>query len=182
MDKDSLPINKDYKLIAPNESDYEELLSWSTSSKSLTYWAGPSVDFMQPVQNIIKQINKSTYHSYLLCIDNNAPAKSILGFGQYQYVGDKLHLARLVVNPKYRRQGLSNVLIRLLYNNASKRRTINTLTLFVYKSNKPAISAYIKLGFKNTTIPNTIKVPSDCELLMLNNLSDVNWLSANIGS
>lgn len=80
--------------------------------------------------------------------DEAQPTKSlpILGFAGMWNAFDEAHVTTIAVDEPYRGQGLGEVLIAALFDEAG-RRGANWLTLEVRVSNDPAIALYNKWGF-----------------------------------
>ena len=72
----------------------------------------------------------------------------IIGFGQILPRGHKvLHLARLIVDPELRGQGIGRDLCIALMNMGASKHDTEYFTLNVYESNKAWIRIYQSLGF-----------------------------------
>ncbi|MCC6315200.1 MAG: ribosomal protein S18-alanine N-acetyltransferase, partial [Thermomicrobiales bacterium] len=74
------------------------------------------------------------------------PAQSIVGFAGMWNAFDEAHVTTIAVDEPYRGQGLGEVLLTALFDEAT-RRGANWLTLEVRVSNAPAQALYRKWGF-----------------------------------
>ena len=70
----------------------------------------------------------------------------VLGYVGMMIVLDEGYISNVAVSPQYRRQGIADMLIRELLQEADKR-ALSFVTLEVRAGNAPAISLYAKHGF-----------------------------------
>jgi ribosomal protein S18 acetylase RimI-like enzyme len=77
---------------------------------------------------------------------SDAHSGELLGFGQLCDRFERHHLARLVIRPQHRGNGLAKVLIfeLIIQALAQQRRDIS---LYVHRHNKVAVQCYSRLGF-----------------------------------
>lgn len=77
---------------------------------------------------------------------------NVAGFGQTFNREDRsVHLARIIVSPASRGQGVGRILCTRLIQFAVNRYNPATITLNVYAANTPALSLYRSLGFSPVT-------------------------------
>lgn len=89
-------------------------------------------------------LNVTESNSFCLSSDNY----DLLGFGQCFDKGNGLaRLARVIVSPVYRGQGLGTVLCQALMQQATMTIKPDTFSLGVYIDNPAAITVYSRLGF-----------------------------------
>jgi [ribosomal protein S18]-alanine N-acetyltransferase len=93
-------------------------------------------------QSYLSEINNDC--SDLLGLELN---HSLIGLGCGWSILDEVHIILLGINPEYRRQGLGELLLKNLLNNAQNRGVVRA-TLEVRSSNLAAIALYEKTGFK----------------------------------
>jgi len=149
-------------LISVEDKHIIQLMQWFESEQSLHTWSG--TDFNYPF-DLSSFKNDANIHS--ICSKVLVSAKGeLLAFGQYYLRLGHCHLARLVVNPHKRGQGLVAELIAKLSMAGKSELGVPTCSLFVMADNKPAVKAYKKLGFKFTVYPKTMEI-EDC-LYMVN--------------
>jgi len=135
--------------------DLLTMTSWFDSEQALHQWAGPNFRFPYSDASFLEDLNLDQLTSYGLYNEDN----TLLGFGQcYERLG-RNHLARLVINPAYRGQGLSLELIPRLIEEANKQFPRLETSLFVLKQNAVAISCYKKLGFEFFEYPEDNPLP-----------------------
>lgn len=160
-----------YKITTPSDNDYEVLLSWFKTSQELINWAGHSIGKSMKSDQILKHLNKSEYRSHVLRFNasNYDSSNSLVGFGQYQHVVEILHLARLTINPDYRKRGLLKVLIYKLVEQAEMDSKVRLVSLFVFRKNHDAYLAYKKFGFIKISPPIGFILPEGCDYMVLEN-------------
>lgn len=129
-------------------SDLEQLAGWFTSLAELEQWSGPFIEYPFTVLSLAKGLKLDSHLSVVLLEEDN-----LLAFGQCYVRLERLHLARLVVSPEYRGQGLIaklvDQLITLGFNEFGER----AVSLFVMQDNQSAAKAYQKLGFEFASYP-----------------------------
>lgn len=127
-----------------------QLKSWFHSAEQQHSWGGD--DFIYPctLPVFLQNLCRPGAESYsLLSAETTRP---MLGFGQLCDRFDKHHLARLIVNPSMRGQGLAKVLIceLMLSGLAQEERDFS---LYVHRHNSVALGCYRSLGFKLASQP-----------------------------
>ena len=108
-------------------ADVEQLMSWFTSEQQLAQWAGPDFRYPYNKQSFIEDSNIKQLASYSLLDDNN----ELLAFGQFYQRLQCVHLARIVVAPTLRGQGLAKVLLGKLSLQGKQKLRLDSLSLFV---------------------------------------------------
>ncbi|MBT1451108.1 GNAT family N-acetyltransferase [Glaciecola sp. XM2] len=91
----------------------------------------------------------------------------MLGFGQVQLCPLRAHLGRLVISPDYRGLGLSYEVVNRLIEVAVRQQDIHIISLFVYESNKAALTSYNNLGFVPTAYPKDVSSIKHCQYMTL---------------
>ncbi|MDN3411101.1 GNAT family N-acetyltransferase [Pseudoalteromonas sp. SD03] len=127
-----------------NNTHIIELMSWFNDQHDITQWAGPYFRYPFTAQTFIEDLNLDVSTSFVLVGQQNV----LLAFGQYYQQKNKCHLARLIVNPIRRGEGIAASLIKALCKHGQLNLNVNDCSLFIYKYNRAAVSAYKKLGFK----------------------------------
>ena len=130
-------------LLSLDNTNIIELMSWFNSQHDITQWAGPYFRYPFTEKTFIEDLNLDVSDSFVLVGQQNV----LLAFGQYYQRKNKCHLARLVVNPIYRGEGIAATLIKELCKHGHLNLNITDSSLFVYENNLAAVSAYKKLGF-----------------------------------
>jgi ribosomal protein S18 acetylase RimI-like enzyme len=123
------------------------LLHWFQSPSQLHDWAGPGIDFPL-TEDDFSLIGQRPSFSL------DSQTQPLLGFGQYYLRLERQHLARLVINPEFRGQGLGRVLVTALLEHAQQRESAREASLFVEPSNRVAIALYSSLGFIPQAYPD----------------------------
>lgn len=139
-------------LTPTSNKNYIELMSWFSSEDELSLWSGPNFRYPFNLNTFKSDLNIETLKSFSL-ISNDG---DLLAFGQYYLRLDRCHLARLVVNPNFRGQGIAAILMGQLCTLGKSDLSVNSCSLFVFKHNKSAIKTYIKLGFAIVDYPEKI--------------------------
>ena len=91
--------------------------------------------------------------------------RELLGFGQYYLRVGRCHLARLVISPPHRGQGLGAVLVLGLCRRGCKNLGVQECSLFVLPDKAPALNLYRRLGFAEAPYPG--ELPRDCVYMMV---------------
>jgi ribosomal protein S18 acetylase RimI-like enzyme len=121
-----------------------EVLSWIQTPEELMNWAAIK-DFPLSDISVFEQWHKDPeIQSYLL-----QQHREYIGYGEIWYDArdNSVELARLVINPKYRRQGFGQELIKQLLN-CIKDQGFQTVILRLFPTNIIAKSCYEKVGFR----------------------------------
>ncbi|WP_213990036.1 GNAT family N-acetyltransferase [Sodalis sp. dw_96] len=132
----------------PTPSDYTALSTWVEDATTCMRWAGPNLPFPLDVEHLPQLLNgpEATRTSYILY--NSERLGDPLGFGQLvQKESGISHLARIIISPKYRGNGLGRVLCQQLIAKATAVSRVQQLTLYVYRDNQNAMGLYLSLGF-----------------------------------
>ncbi len=125
--------------------DLAEIITWIPDARALERWAGPGKTFPTRPEILWREIMATPENAYGLVQDKN-----LLGFGQIlaRPGGASFHLARIIIAPRYRGQGLGAHLCRQLMNVARQEHTVKSFTLNVHPHNQTAINLYRSLGFR----------------------------------
>jgi len=133
------------ELRAAERTDLSIILPWIASEHECRLWAGPKIRFPPTPQSAWFDMGASEENAYAL-VD---AAAALIGFGQIlPRDGNVLHLARLLVNPELRGQGVGRELCLALMDIGAAKHTPEHFTLNVYESNKAAVRLYSSLGFE----------------------------------
>lgn len=123
-------------------ADVAAIVHWVETPKALERWAGPGLTWPTDGMTLWQEIDASENASFCL-VANDAP----IAFGQLVDKGERrAHLARIIVSPDHRRQGLGERLCQHLIAEAH-RLGADTVTLNVFVDNLAAIDLYRRLGF-----------------------------------
>ncbi|WP_006915239.1 GNAT family N-acetyltransferase [Salinisphaera shabanensis] len=125
-----------------SKSDLSEVANWISSPKQTREWAGPRVSYPIDKGKLPQQVEWS--HAWSFCLANE---EELVGFGQVVPKAEaRLHLARLIVKPSFRGKGYGVELANSILSYALDQNP-KTISLNVFRENKPAIELYKRLGF-----------------------------------
>jgi len=132
-------------LRAPEAADYLALGGWVRDADTCLRWAGPKLKYPFRPARLSKLLAEPGANSFVM---SRGPAAPALGFGQF-WVRDPgvAHLARIILAPTARGQGLGTTLCELLMAEAARATGATAFTLRVYRDNDPALAIYERLGF-----------------------------------
>jgi ribosomal protein S18 acetylase RimI-like enzyme len=139
-----------------HESHLAELMTWFKDEPSCKRWGGP--EFRFPFDAVtFKEDCKLSLSSWSF-IDSN----KLCAFGQFYLREGRCHLARLVVSPAMRSQGIGKQFIVQLASMGCSELNVNQCSLFVLADNAAAMRVYRKLGFETSSYRGELKLPMDC--------------------
>ena len=128
-------------------TDLAEVASWIATARDCELWAGWRLSFPIDPQRLRAAIEFSDTNSFCLQRD-----RRVVAFGQIINKGNRAHLARLIVDPSYRRQGHGKRLIESLLERI-RQDGYERVSLNVDESNGLAASLYVTLGFRDAASP-----------------------------
>lgn len=188
MDKNVIQVTSKLTLTTAAISDFAAVASWfvpvisvltksqhsnkTNIQKQLRQWAGPKIDYPCSTEQLALQLNAAHYKSYVLVANTDTDTKndtntSTIGFGQIQLVKQRVHLARLAINPAKRGQGLGKRLISELIAQAQTQVKVKEASLFVDHENTAAIACYERYGFVQSATPEGINPLAECRFMTL---------------
>lgn len=131
-------------LRAAEKSDLSKVLSWITSERELRLWAGPKVRYPVGPESAWSDMEASESNACTFVDAEDV----IVGFGQILPRDDNaLHLARLIIDPELRGQGIGRELCIALMKTGASKHHAKYFTLNVYETNEAATRLYQSLGF-----------------------------------
>jgi [ribosomal protein S18]-alanine N-acetyltransferase len=140
-----MPPSHTPSLRPPRPDDYDALASWIPDARTSLWWAGPKLKFPFKASQLAGLLAEPAAVSRVL--ERHATG-DLLGFGQYWPREEgAAHLARILVAPEHRGQGLGESLCRLLMADAQSSLGAHTFTLRVSRDNCVAIPIYLSLDF-----------------------------------
>jgi ribosomal-protein-alanine N-acetyltransferase len=118
--------------------------AWVPDADHCLRWAGPRLKFPFKPARLPQLLAEPGASSFVM---SRGPAPA-LGFGQF-WVREPgvAHLARIILAPAARGQGLGTTLCELLMAEAARNTGAAAFTLRVYRDNDPALAIYERLGF-----------------------------------
>ena len=126
------------------QEDLREILTWMDTPELMQRWGGPLLPFPGSPAATWEIIGGSEETTFALV----AATGELLGFGQILRRPWGCHLARIVVSPSQRGQGLGRSLCLQLLEKARALGAPGVFTLNVYADNAPARAVYEALGFE----------------------------------
>ncbi|ACJ29294.1 GCN5-like N-acetyltransferase [Shewanella piezotolerans WP3] len=142
------------QLVTPTTEHLKQMMTWFNTQHEVFQWAGPHFRYPYDVATFTEDLALQRLASFALVSDKY----ELLGFGQYYPRLEKCHLGRIVVNPSWRGKGISKTLVELLNACGLKQLCLQQSSLFVLKDNQAAINSYLKLGFVESTYPESIPI------------------------
>lgn len=119
------------------------LQSLFRSAAELRQWGGEGFSYPLQRRQFLQQLQLPDTEAFVLM-----QAGELVAFGQICDRFNKIHLARLLVLPSFRHQGLARPLVQGLLVQGLKRWPDRSASLYVYKTNKVAIQSYQRFGFQ----------------------------------
>lgn len=130
--------------------DAREIMSWFPDKESVMLWGSPYTRYPLREETFFEDIYWDRVESRIARGDNN----ELLAFGQFYPKLARCHLARLVVNPEFRRRGVGVNFIDRLMTHGGKHLNTTEFSLYVMTVNKPAWHCYKTLGFHMEPYPH----------------------------
>ncbi len=135
--------NQTLALRCARPADLSTVASWISGPESCRLWAGPGLRYPLVPEALWADLGASDDNAFTL-VDGGA----VVGFGQAFPRGEGVvHLARIIVAPRWRGCGTGHVLCRRLMALAHTRHAAIAFTLNVYAGNTAAVALYRALGF-----------------------------------
>lgn len=141
--------NDGWILEQANESDIDALMTWFDSALDVRIWGGPKFRFPYTLKSFQKDCHWPEMASFSL----RDPDRQLCAFGQLYDRSNRINLARLVVRPDRRRQGLGRRLVTMLMSVGPRLLPLDEFSLFVFRDNVPALECYRSLGFEIQDYP-----------------------------
>ena len=127
-----------------------EIMNWFPDKESVMLWGSPYTRYPLREETFFEDIYWDRVESRIARGDNN----ELLAFGQFYPKLARCHLARLVVNPEFRRRGVGVNFIDRLMTHGGKHLNTTEFSLYVMTVNKPAWHCYKTLGFHMEPYPH----------------------------
>jgi ribosomal protein S18 acetylase RimI-like enzyme len=145
-------------LLGTREADIDALMNWFTSADAVTTWGGPKFRHPFTPQSFRRDCHWPDMASFSLW----SPDREFTAFGQLYERNGHINLARLVVKPQRRGQGIGRTLIRELMNVGRELLPLDSYSLFVYRNNEAALRCYQSLGFEIQDYPPDQELADVC--------------------
>ncbi|MDJ0904698.1 MAG: GNAT family N-acetyltransferase [Woeseiaceae bacterium] len=151
----------EWTLRAVVEADVDTLMQWFPTFEDVNIWGGPSFRYPFTRESFFADIDWERMASFGLFDWQD----SLAAFGQLYDREERIHLARLVVDPERRGLGLGRRLIEMLMVVGKDHYPYGEYSLFVYRANEPAYRCYRALGFEIADYPPDVPHADVCDFL-----------------
>jgi ribosomal protein S18 acetylase RimI-like enzyme len=138
------------KIESASMQDAREVMGWFPDKESVMLWGSPYTRYPLREETFFEDIYWDRVESRIARGDNN----ELLAFGQFYPKLARCHLARLVVNPGFRRRGVGVNFIDRLMTHGGEHLNTTEFSLYVMTANKPAWHCYKTLGFHMEPYPH----------------------------
>lgn len=141
--------------------DIDALLSWFPDEASIRSWGGPDFRYPYNRHSFAEDLHWGRMASFSL----RDSGDELAAFGQMYEKFSCINLARLVVNPTLRGQGVGKRLITMLMAIGPQMFSLRKFSLFVLRDNVPAYECYKSMGFSATDYPAGVPLGDVCDYL-----------------
>jgi len=142
-------------------ADIDELMNWFPRAEDINIWGGPSFRYPFTRDTFFADIFWERMASFSL----RDPSGNFVAFGQLYDRAGRIHLARLVVSPIMRGQGVGKRLIEMLMQVGPSIFSGDEYSLFVFRENIPAYECYKSMGFVVGDYPDDMPHADVCYYL-----------------
>ncbi|MBL1421763.1 MAG: GNAT family N-acetyltransferase [Alphaproteobacteria bacterium] len=128
-----------------NIADLNQAGSWVNDQAQCTAWAGDIVRFPFLGNSLVDDIEFTQHQHFIIKIHDDLAA-----FAQLQTINPHhAHIGRLIINPKFRGQGIAPKFFKMLTDKAREQNPqISLITLNVLETNLTALRIYAAQGFE----------------------------------
>jgi len=133
-------------------------MRWFPDQDSVSRWGSPNTRYPLKVESFLLDMYWGKISSRIALHTDGR----LLGFGQFYPKLERCHLARLIIGPAFRGQGLGFRFIAALMRYGSEQLGAEAFSLFVMADNKPALGCYKNLGFKVAAYPEDDLLLENC--------------------
>ena len=138
------------KIEVARMEDVREIMNWFPDKESVMLWGSPYTRWPIREDTFLEDIYWNRIESRVARDDQ----AGLLAFGQFYAKLARCHLARLVVNPDFRRRGIGLEFIAQLMEHGGETLNTSEFSLYVMTVNKPAWHCYKSLGFHMEPYPH----------------------------
>lgn len=124
-----------------NSYDISEISRWPISINDLLYWANLKNDDVRNINRKLQEWIEADYVTAYVVVHN----EKTVGYGEIWTDDGEVEIARLLVRPDHRSQGIGRFLLKLLVNKA--KSIDENIWLRVHPNNTLAIDLYKSNGF-----------------------------------
>ena len=151
----------EWTLSKATAADIDALMNWFPGEDDVVVWGGPAFRFPYSRETFLADIHWGKMASF--CLFDTAG--EFVGFGQVFKLRGRVHLARLVVHPDARGEGIGKRLVKALMEAGSMLYSGKEYSLFVLRDNTPAYECYRSLGFEVDDYPDDMPYADICYFL-----------------
>ena len=141
-----------YQLKSASIDDCLALRAHFMNLPEVTLWGGEGFHYPLQKHAFLQKLMLPDTQSFVLY-----RGKQQVGFGQICARFGRHHLARLLILPRFRGQGLSQALLQGLLSLAQGQNKRLEFSLFVFLSNEIAMNSYLKVGFTPAEQPGAVR-------------------------
>ena len=150
-----------WQLVEAIDADIDELMTWFGNAEDVVIWGGPKFRFPFTPESFREDCHWGEMASFSLRDGDDLQA----GFGQIYDRNGRINLARLIVHPARRGQGIGRRLVEMLMAVGPGLLPLPEYSLFVFRSNEAALSCYISVGFEISDYPDDQILADQCYFL-----------------
>jgi len=136
-------------------------MTWFDDAKAVDIWGGPKFRYPFTPKSFREDCHWPEMASYSL----RSPERLFCAFGQFYNRYSRINLARLIVHPRYRGQGIGRRLVTSLMRAGQRNLPLKEFSLFVYRDNLPALECYRSLNFEIADYPADEILADQCYYL-----------------
>ncbi len=144
-----------------DEATIDALMAWFGNPADVTAWGGPKFRFPFTPESFREDCHWPDMATFRLC----DPDGRFCGFGQFYERNGRINLARLIVEPSRRGQGIGRRLVTMLMAVGPELLPLHEFSLFVYRNNRAALECYRSLGFEIGDYPDDQILADECYYL-----------------
>lgn len=156
-----MPGGSTWLLTEPAEGDIDRLMAWFPDAETTRIWGGPEFRYPFNRHSFAEDMRWGRIASFRL----QGPPADLAAFGQLYERFGCIHLARLAVRPDLRGQGVGKHLVNKLMDAGRSMFSCEYFSLFVYRSNEPALACYRAMGFTISDYPADVPHVTVCYYL-----------------
>ena len=150
-----------WQLIEATDHDLDELMSWFHDPDAVDIWGGPR--FRVPFART--PFRTDCHWGRMPGFRLESPHGEFSAFGQMYRRYGRINLARLVVNPAMRGQGVGKRLVAMLIEVGPTLFEGDEFSLFAYRHNAAALGCYRSMGFVVREYPKGARMADQCYYL-----------------
>lgn len=145
-------------LVVATQTDIDHLMSWFPTERSVDIWGGPNFRYPFTAETFHEDVRWKEMDTFCL-MDTSG---DISAFGQMYERHGRINLARLVVAPGSRGQGIGQKLVAALIDEGRRIFSLPEFSLYVYHDNEQALACYRRMGFEEDEYPEDDELAESC--------------------